>query len=171
MDRELRMQLLRAAARDRSFLKAAGRDLRPTDFPEVEEQVIATAALSFYDTYEEPVGALLRDRVDDTITRWNRKLSGDTRSKTKDVLKTIYGSKMEMVSVKALEDRVHQLRKTSFFDQATEDFITLQEKGELTSAFFEDLVEKAQRELGGSGVTATDYLTEADLLRRVERRA
>src|SRR5678815_2442781 len=65
MEQELRYQILKAAVKDRTFLRAAWRDIQPKDFPETAEQIIAQAAIRFYEQYEEPVGSMLRSDAED----------------------------------------------------------------------------------------------------------
>jgi hypothetical protein len=60
MDIHFRKQVLRAAVRDRVFLKNICHDLVPTDFTEKSEQIVAEIALRFWEQHSEPVGGLLR---------------------------------------------------------------------------------------------------------------
>jgi len=60
VDTEFRTQLLRALVRDRKFLKdALGIDAEQV-FPEPEEELIAAAALDYWEKYQQPIGAMLR---------------------------------------------------------------------------------------------------------------
>jgi hypothetical protein len=168
MDSDLRLQLLRAAARDRQFLKSAARDLKATDFPDVEEQVIAEASLKFYETHEEPVGVLLRSEVDEIVLE--RRLGPETRKKLKVILDTIQGNKLDLVSVKALENRVKKLRRASFYSTAVDEILTANEKNKLSPALLEEIVAKANTELRDNSIVFRDPFGEGQLDKRIQRR-
>jgi replicative DNA helicase len=160
MERELRYQILRASVRDRTFLKSSWRDIQPENFPEREERIIAETAVAFYEKYQEPVGALIRSEADDLAHQ--KKVGSEGRKKLKDLLDLILGAKMELVPVKALEDRLKTLKVTSFYESAVEEIITAQEKGELSAHVLADLVDKANKELSLVDMTSSDYFNELE---------
>lgn len=160
MTLELRQQILRAAVRDRNFLKATFRDIAPDSFPEREEQILAELAVEFYSKHEEPIGGLLRSYSEDKIQEY--KLGAEAKKKVRDLVNLIQGTALEQVSVRALEERVHKLKHQSFFTNAVEAVISSHEKGELTADTLSQLVEKANRELSNGNVIATDYLTSLE---------
>ena len=156
--------------RDRAFLKAAWRDVRPVDFENKEESLVAEAAVTFYEKFEEPVGVLLRAEVDSLIAK-NGHVGAATLQKLKDVIGQIQGAKMELVSVKALIAHVKELKKSSFYTEAVEEVITAHEKGELSADVMAGIVERAHKELHTSASIAHDFFSEAELNKRIERRA
>lgn len=166
MDRDLRLQILRAVVRDRTFLKKAWRDIRAEDFPDREEVLVAQAGLGFYEKYEEPIGAMLKSEVDDLA---GGKLGADSRQRLKELVLKIQGGKVEAVSVQALVDRVKSLRKTAFYDTAVEEMLTAHEEGTLSSNFIADLVERANKELSADKIISHDYYD--GLEKRIARRA
>lgn len=169
MDRNLRLQILRAAVRDRAFLKQAWHDVRPSDFQEREEALVAQASVSFYEKFEEPVGILLQSEVDSL--RVKVPMGAEAVKKLKDLIKSIQGNEMELVSVKALVARVKALKRTSFYEEAVEEVITAHEKDELSADVLMALVERANKELNTAVVIARDYFSEEELERRIKRRA
>jgi hypothetical protein len=166
MDKELRLQILRASVRDRTFLKAVWRDITAKDFPELEERIVARVATKFWEKYEEPVGALLRSEAETLADAQG--LGAEPKKKLKALLDLLQGTKLEQVSVKALSDRVKQLKTQAFYDGAVDDIISLQEKGELTSEALAGIVEKAHRELIRGQLTSREYFAEIE--KRIERR-
>ena len=167
MDKELRLQILRAIVRDRSFLKQAYRDVRPEDFTDRGESLITKAALTFYEQYQEPIGAMLRSKVDELA---GRNMGAESKDKLRELITTIQSGQMELVSVKALIDRVKSLKKATFYDTALDEMLTAQDKGELDSELLASLVERANRELSADQIISTDYFNEDELKKRIERR-
>lgn len=168
MTRDLRHQILRAAVRDRAFLKAAWRDVLPDNFPDKEESLIAKAAVEFYEKYEEPIGAMLKSEVEDLAAE--ERFGSESKSKLKALIEMIQGVKMEPVSVRALVDRVKSLAKDSFYDNAVDEIVSAQEAGKLTAQTLADLVERAQKQLHSNGFQAVNYLEDAELEKRINRR-
>src|SRR5678815_5610764 len=166
MEQELRYQILKAAVKDRTFLRAAWRDIQPKDFPETAEQIIAQAAIRFYEQYEEPVGSMLRSDAEDIAIQ--DQVGAESKRKLKQLLDIILGTKMENVSVKALEDRVKSLKSNSCYEGAVDEIITAQEKGSLTAQTLSTLVERANKELYTNGVVTKDYFE--DLEARIVKR-
>lgn len=166
MEKELRYQILRATVRDRVFLKDSWRDVRPQDFPEIEERVVAEAAVTFYEKYEEPAGGLLRSWTEDIARR--EKLGSEGKKKLHNLLDLILGANMELVPVKALQDRVANLKASSFYENAVEEIIEAQEQGKLSAFTLAKLVEKAQSELSSNGYISRNYFSELE--DRIERR-
>ena len=166
MDLELRMQVLRAAVRDRQFLKASSHDLAATDFQNKAERIVAEIALKYYDTYGEPVGAMLR--TDATALEKFYKLNEKEKKELRDLVDKIQGAGMELVSVRALQDRVMMIKKNTFFERALEEIIATEEKGRLSTQTLEDLVEKAQKELTERLFASSDFLEESE--KRILRR-
>jgi replicative DNA helicase len=167
VDKELRYQILRAIVRDRSFLKQAYRDVRAEDFSDRGESLIAQAAITFYDKYQEPIGAMLRSQVDELA---GRNMGAESKDKLRDLITKIQSGQMELVSVNALIDRVKSLKKATFYDTALDEMITAHESGELTSEVLASLVERANRELSADQIMSTDYFNEDELKKRMERR-
>jgi len=167
MDITLRRQVLRAAVRDRMFLKTVCHDLSPDIFPDKAEQIVAEIALRFWEEHNEPVGGLLRSDAEDAA-RHNR-LSSEERKKLRDLVDKIQSGGMELVPVKALEDRVMSIRRDTFFDHALEEIITAQEKGKLSTVTLEGIVERAQHELTDRLFMSYDFLEELE--KRIKRRA
>ena len=166
MDSELRRQVLRACARDKVFLRTSWRDITPANFPEIEEQIIAEAALTFYSKYEQPIGSLLRSAAEDLALA--KKIGAETKKKLKDLLDLLQGSKMELVPVQALQDRVKALKKISFYEHAVDEILEVHEKGQLTPDVLSGLVERANKELRSEEAVASDYLEELE--NRIEAR-
>ena len=160
MEQELRYQILKAAVKDRTFLKAAWRDIQPEDFPEKPEQIIAKAAVTFYEKYEEPVGSMLRSDAEDIALQ--ERIGADGKRKLKLLLDTILGTKMENVSVKALEDRVKALKRTAFYDSAVDEILNAQDQDKLTAETLATLVERANKELYSNGVVTRDYFNDIE---------
>ena len=166
MDITLRKQVLRHAVRDRAFLKNVYLDLSPTDFTEKAEQVVAEIALRFWEQHNEPVGGMLRS--DAEFEARHQRLNENDRKALRLLVDEIQGGTMELVPVKALEDRVKSLRRDTFFEHALEEIITAQEKGTLSTTVLEGVMERAQRELADRAFQVTDYLPglEQRILRR-----
>ena len=169
MDIELRHQILRALARDRTFLKSSAHHITPQDFPTVEERLIAEAALTFYGMYTQPIGNLLRSTVEELVIQSKKTVGSDTQERLKSLLGTLYGTKMELVSVQALEDRVLSLKRTTFYENAMEEILVAHEQNQLNPTLLSGLVERANRELGNR-LDVEDYLDQDELERRIERR-
>jgi replicative DNA helicase len=167
MDRELRYQILQAIARDRSFLKQAYRDIRPEDFSDRGESLIVQAAIAFYDKYQEPIGAMLRSHVDDLA---GHNMGAEAKEKLRNLITKIQSGTMELVSVKALVDRVKTLKRATFYDAALEKMIAAQDAGTLSATMLAELVDAANRELSIEGVISSDYFSEEDLKARIARR-
>lgn len=155
--------------RDRAFLKAAARDVRPEDFPDVEEEIVAQAAIAYWDKYEQPIGPLLRTDVIDIAK--SRKLGTEARLKARKLAESVSGTRMENVAVQALVDRVKALRRSSFYEQAVEKVISAHEQGELTAQTLAELVEKAQTELQDGALVAHDYFSDEEVEKRIAQRA
>lgn len=170
MDLQLRLQILRAAVRDRAFLKQAWRDVRPTDFENKEEALVAEAAITFYEKFEEPVGILLRAEVDSLIAK-NGHTGAVLLQKLKDIIAQIQGAAMELVSVKALVAHVKALKQSSFYTEAVEEVITAHEKGELSSEVMAGIIERAHKELHSTQSIAHDFFSDTELEKRILRRA
>ena len=166
MDTELRQQVLRAAVRDRHFLKAVCHDLNADDFIDKPEQIVASIALRFWEQHGEPVGALLRSDAEDEARA--RRLNPEDRKALRALVDKLQSQKMELVPVKALEDRVLAIRRNTFFERALEEIITAQEKNVLRTETLEAIVERAQRELTARLFTSHEYLDELEqrILRR-----
>jgi hypothetical protein len=168
MERELRLQILRAVARDKMFLKQSWRDVSPDDFTELPERIIAEASLKFYEKYEEPIGSMLRDAADNFAT--TQKFGVDKKKQLKELLDIIQLGKLEPVPVKALQDRVAALRRHSFYEHAVDQVLTMHEKGKLTPQTFEKVVEDAKHKLNGHGAHAVDYFADEELQKRIAQR-
>lgn len=167
MDATLRKQVLRAAVRDRAFLKSVCHDLTADDFTGIHEQIVAAVALNFWEKHEEPVGALLRSDAEDEARR--RRLSLEDRKQLRALVDDIQGGKMDLVPVLALEERVRAMRRDNFYERALEEIITAQEKGNLSTSVLEGVVERAQKELSDGLYLSDEYFEELD--RRIQRRA
>lgn len=166
MDRELRFQLLRACCRDKVFLAKSWRDVDAKYFGEREESVIIKAAISFWELYREPIGALLSSNVMDLVKEG--KYNVESKKKVKDLIEKIQHGKIDLVSVTALSDRVKTLKRAAFFDNALEELIIDHEKGKLSAARLAVLVERAQKELAGSAVETFDF--KEDYQKRIDQR-
>jgi replicative DNA helicase len=148
------------------FLKTVCHDISPGDFPDRAEQIVATIALKFWEDHNEPVGALLRSDAEDAAR--HQRLTQEERKRLRQLIDDIQGAKMELVPVKALEERVLALKRDTFFDNALEKVVTAQEKGRLDAGVLEDIVEQARRELSDRVYTTTDYMDELE--KRIARR-
>jgi replicative DNA helicase len=148
------------------FLKTVCHDVSASDFPDRSEQIVADIALKFWEDHNEPVGGLLRSDAEDAAR--HLRLSPDDRKKLRELVDEIQGGKMELVPVRALEDRVMAIRRDTFFEHALEEIITAQEKNVLSTATLETIVEKAQRELADRVFISSDYLGELE--KRIKRR-
>ncbi len=166
MDDTLRLQLIKAAVRDRAFLKSSVHDLVPADFPSKEEQIVVTAAVDFYTKYSDPIGGMLRHHAEDIAHQ--QKLGSEAKKKLAELINLVLGTKLEAVSVRALEDSVKTVRHQAFYEQAIEEIISSHETGKLSARTLEDLVERANRELNASKIQSIDYF--ANLAKRIERR-
>lgn len=166
MEATLRMQVLRAAVRDRLFLRTVCHDLSASDFPDKCERIVAEIAIKFWETHQEPVGSLLRSDAEDAARR--ERLNPEERKKLRDLVDSIQGSGMELVPIRALEERVLAIRRDTFFERAMEEIVTAMEKGRLDTAVLEKVVERAQRELSERVFLSADYLSglEKRILRR-----
>lgn len=167
MTRELRHQILRAATRDQMFLKLAWRDIEPAMFSGREEEIVATAAVRFYQAYEEPVGPMLENEVSEVAQEY--KLGEEGRQKLQELVKKIQGHKMELVSVRALLDKVKAVKKYAFYDKAVQQIVDAQGEGKLNTEFLAQLVDKANKELYTQPLLAHNVLDELD--KRIKRRA
>jgi len=168
LDRELRYQVLRAAIRDNAFLRDAWQDLDPEAFSSKEEQAVADVCRRFFEKYGEPVGGLVRTLVEDKLNgtgKWGE----ESKRKLGKLLDTLLGHKLEPVAVKALIDRVKELKRDTFYERAVEELISSQEQGELTPEKLAELVERANRELTAEPVIAHDYFDEP-VRERIKRR-
>lgn len=168
LTKELRLQLLRAAVRDKPFLKVAWRDVQPDLFPDLEEQIVARAAASYYEKYEQPIGPLLRTDVEDLARAG--KLGAESKQKLRALVQQVTGVRMEAVAVQALVDRIKVLRKASFYEKAIEDIISKHEKGEFNASFLSDLVDKAQTELVDAPLLSHDYFSDTEAEKRIKDR-
>lgn len=168
MDQALRIQLLRAAVRDRHFLNKAWRDINPDDFAEREEAIIIRASLAYWEKYKEPIGPMLQTDASDLARA--AKFGEESRGRLKKLVKDIQAGQIENVSVAALVDRVHTLKRVRFNDEAIEEIIGLHENGELTGESFQAVVARAQIELAHEGVVASNILSNVALQKRIVRR-
>ena len=166
MEKGLRLQLLRAAVKDRLFLKSSGKDLREDYFLEPEEKLVAKTALEFYQSYEEPIGGALRWTVDEILSRSKSK---ELKTKTKELMDVILGAKMDLVPVKALEDKVKKLRQSAFYETALEDIISAQEQEKFTVGLLEEIIERSKAQLEATNLQSSDYFEELD--KRIEKRS
>lgn len=166
MDKQLRLQVLRAVCRDSAFLKAAGRDIDPDTFPEIEEKIIARAAVGFYDQYHHAIGGMLTSYAEDALEK--QKLSSSAKKNLTSLIQQIQTGQIETVSVKALEDRVKKLKHDRFYNDAVETIITAYEKGSLDSQILAEVIEKASLQLHTNGFVARDYAES--LQQRIDRR-
>ena len=166
MELQLRRQLLKAAVRDRAFLKSSAVHLHSDDFPNDEERIIADVALKFYDAYKEPISSLLRHDALELASK--ERLGAEVQQRLRKLIDDIQSGKLEMVPVKALEERVHSLRTSVFYENAVQEILSSQERGELTADTLQNLVHRANVELARNGHAAVDYF--ADLDKRIERR-
>lgn len=166
MEAGLRLQILRAAVRDRNFLKSSWRDVRADDFPETEEKIIAGVATRFYEKYEEPIGAMLRSEAEDEGIRQH--IGSERKKKLRELLDTLLGAKMELVPVKALEDRLAGLKHSSFYERAIEDIIAAHEQHKLGAETLSEIVDRAQKELHSNGFRSSAYFDELE--HRIDRR-
>ncbi len=167
MDADFRTQLLKYLARDRAFLKACHSDLVPENWPDVTEQIVAHAALSFFKKHGEPIGSLLRTDTEDLAIK--ERLGADSKTKLKELVNLLMGTKLEMVPVKALEERVKKLKHHAFFEKAVDEILTANEKGELGASLLADIFTRANRELVSNGHVSSNYFD--DLEARIERRS
>lgn len=166
MDNDLRLQVLRAAVRDRAFLKAVSHDIDAKHFEEREERLIVQAAVDFYKTYEEPIGALLASEVE----RPAKKLGEDARKRLFSIIRKINSGDMPLVSAKALIDRVKSLRKDAFYADAIDTILDAQEKNELNPGVLAEIVEKAQHDLARNEITSVEYFSDDELEKRIKQR-
>lgn len=166
MNIALRQQLLRAITRDVPFLKAVHTDIDPAIFPEPEERVIAQAALQFYENYGQSIGPLLVENTDELAKA--EKFNVERKKKLAKLRELIQGGRMEVTSIKALEDKVKRLKQHAFYDNALEEIIKAYEEHKLDSRLLSEIVERAHVELRTNGFVASDYLEELE--DRMERR-
>lgn len=169
MDQELRLQILKAVVRDHSFLKQSGRDVDPSYFSLKEESLIVTAALDFYNKFEEPIGAMLPSEVEELAE--GARLNKDSKRRLDDLIASVMSRKHELVSVAALSTRLRKLKKAAFFDKAVDDLLIQHEKGELTARSLSDLVELAQKELSDNDIVVRDYMSPEALENRIAQRS
>jgi hypothetical protein len=78
---------------------------------------------------------------------------------------------MDLVPVRALQDRVKSLKQTTFYEQAVDSVITAHEQGKLDPTFLSSLVEQATKELSDGAVLAVDFLSDEELEKRIDQRA
>ena len=160
---------MRAVCRDRIFLQKAHHDLNPEDFSDREEAVIVRAATEYWARYKEPIGPMLATEVDDIVA--DKRFGADSRAKLKNLIRRIEKGSAEAVSVTALVDRVHALKRARFNDTAIEDIITLHEQGKLNARAFQDVVDRARRELDRGAAESVDILSLENFDRRALRRS
>lgn len=166
MDETLRLQTLRAAVRDSTFLKNCWDDIQPEIFPTREEQTIARLALDFYGTNKEAIGSLLRSDTEEVAAA--QRFGAESKQKLRGLVDRLLGPKMEPISIKALEERVKRLKRLTFYENAVNEILTAQEKGELTADILSNLVHRAGVELSSNGHVSSYYTTELE--KRIERR-
>lgn len=166
MDSALRLQLLRAAVRDRIFLKQAWHDISADDFPEQHETTVAKVALNFYAKYDEPIGSMLRTHALEQAQE--DRLGSEAKKQLGVLLDSIQSGNLEPVSVKALVDRAKKLKKDRFYRDAVEEIISAHEEGNLTTTVLAELVDKAAKQLHDTGDASRDYLSGLDA--RIARR-
>lgn len=166
MDRDLRLQILHAIVSDRQFLKSSARDIKPEDFTEREERAVAEAALTFWESFEDPVGSLLHSEV--YALKTVQKFGTETKTKLRKLIETLQGE-LKLVSVRALTSRVSALRQESFYEHAIDEILTAHEGGNLSPALLADLVDRAKVQLTGGTVPAHDLASDVDA--RVLRRS
>jgi inosine/xanthosine triphosphate pyrophosphatase family protein len=168
MNLALRHQLLRAMVRDPAFLKSSSKSLTPVEkiFTEPEEKVIAQAAVEFYEKYQQSIGPLLISETDELAR--TEKFGTERKKKLAELRDLLQSGKMELVSVKALEDRVKKLKRHTFYETAVEEIVSAYEQGKLGSSVLSGIVERANVELSTNGYVASSYFDE--LQKRLERR-
>lgn len=157
MDKALRVQILRAAVRDRAFLTQAWRDVNPEDFPQREEVVVARAAVTFFEKYGSPIGPMLRSEADDIAAEM--RFGEESKKRLHLLCADLVKPTQDLVSVRALVDRVRTLKKAAFFDKALEEITTSYEEDKLSAEVLAEIVEKAQKELRHTKLHARDYFT------------
>jgi replicative DNA helicase len=167
MDEELRLQLLRAAVRDRTFLKTCAADVDPEDFPLGEEKLVARCALEFYVTYGDPIGPMLRSSVQEAVEK-NGHAKPDGK-KLRELLDVIQKQLTEPVSSEALKDRVKKLKQHKFYSTAMDEILAADQAGQFNAEMLASIVERAQHVLA-DGPRATDYFLPEELKKRIARR-
>jgi replicative DNA helicase len=167
MNRELRLQILRAVVSDRTFLKKAWRDVNPEHFQLREERLVAQTAVDFWEKYNDPIGPMLATEIADAVA--TAKINSAGQAKVKALIREVKDTDIEILSINALIDRVKQLHKTSFDETAMTELITAFEKGEFTASVLHGVIERAQKELHSNGMVSHSYFD--GLAARMKRRA
>lgn len=172
MDAELRLQILRAAARDEKFLKICGKEFTAEEFEDPAEKIIARCALSFWEDYTEPIGPLLRTYVNSRLEKL--KVGAEARQRivksTKEMIDKIMSPELKPVSVRALHDRVVSLKQDRFYSEALNKIIEAQQHETLDTSLLVSIVEDAKKTLNTADFAATDILADEEMLRRQKRR-
>lgn len=169
MDQTLRYQVLRALATDPTFLKSGHFQVDPEMFQEEEERIVAQVALDFYSSNQEPIGMLLANDAEDQAAK--QRFDPAQKQKLKDLLRVLQNGKMQLVSVKALLERVERLKKKAFYSRAMDSLVSAYEEGTLTQATLEELVDKARTELHVNGFVIKNYFDDKEVSNRIARRS
>ena len=122
--------------------------------------------MEFYQKYEDPVGPLLKSRLEDVVIE--ERFGTESKDKLKKLVSDLLSAEMQLVSVGALIDQVKHLTKTAFFDEAVDKIIEAKERGKFTAFMLSQLVDQA-KQLGSTKMETRRYLAEVD--KRIERRA
>lgn len=168
-DPDFQKNLIAFLTRDRSFLKKTSGLLEVDDFKPRKGQsnelhLLAELALKFWRQYDEPVGGMLRTEVLDMIRE--QKLGSRLKQKLLDVVDEIRANH-NLIAVEALEQKVIQYKSRRAKQQAIDELIALQEKGNLTDERFLQICQNALHRFG-HGYKITDYLTSLE--KRIRRR-
>jgi hypothetical protein len=166
MDKELRYQILHAVVRDRQFLQKSCHDFNAENFPDKLEKIVVDIGLTYWEQYGEPVGSMLR--TDAEAKAREMRLSSDERKKLRGLIDKIQTQQMNPIPVRALQDRVHRLKKDTFFEGALEEIVSAQENNKFSIPMLEGIVDKAMHELSDHVFNTSDFLEEYEgrVLRR-----
>jgi archaellum biogenesis ATPase FlaH len=172
-DADFQTQLLSFICRDRLFLKKCGGLLHSKDFKpgrdETDERyIIATIALSFWHSYKQPIGGMLRINVLDYCREHN---VGEEKKKALANLVNDIVKGEKPVAAEAMEDRVQSYLVAKKMKSTLEDLVDKKASGKLGPDDFIDAAKEIRNYSGRKLRTVSEFLSERDLESRIKRRA
>lgn len=170
MNASTRLLVLRAAATDPKFLRDASKDIRPEDFDTPEEQLVARTAIEFYKKYNEVIGGLLPEHLDNNISGIKYFQRAENLRKAEQFANRVLTEKLPPVSVQALVDMLRKIRHNRFYETQLDAIITKHEQGSLTVADFAKAVRQAETEISLGDIEIVDFLDDKQLEHRIARR-
>lgn len=173
-DKNFQERMLASLVGDFRFLRKFIGIVTPMDFTATPEsgaegwarEVAARLAIHWYKKYREPLGGMLRTEVLDYI-RANRHKTGKKYTQALLDLSERLQDPTLQTAKGAMEEKIRSYKSRQTMRNAIEEYIALQQKGELTAETFMRVARKSTQKLKDT-VEVVDYLETLE--RRIKQR-